>query len=766
VNISATNGADVQTASAIAVSCVRSATDTKTQDYDAKEIIESIRSDKHFKLREPIEGIRSKFTSVAASSGNDRKAAKEAVAENKKKLPGVLWSGQFRSRKGTDLQQHSGLLCADLDELGERLPEIQTKLVNSPHLWALFVSPTGDGLKCVFRVPPDAEKHRASFRAVEEHVCSLTGIQVDQSCSDVARLCFLSHDPNALLNDGAIELPLPTEVEKPNRIDTRDISEPELKTRRHIAEELLGIIDWATATRGFCTCPAHHLHTTGEGRQDCKVYLNGVPTIHCFHDHCRTVIAAVNHDLRSRIAMAEHLLASTTTYPANDSERAVRFAAKFASELRYVKAWKQWLVWDGIRWNSDADGAVLRKAQEMPKLFLQEAAEITNDDCRRRAAVMASRAGDKNKIDAMINLAECQLGIAASPTLFDSDPFLLGVLNGVVDLRTGSFREARKEDYVIKQAGTAYDSKATCPRWEKFTSRILGGKAELISFIQRAVGYTLTGLIDEQVLFFLYGTGQNGKSTFVECLQQLLGSYMIKTTTALYTIDRHGKEPETEIARLVGKRLVTGSETEEGAKLAESRVKDITGGDTLTGRVLYCPAFNFKPTHKLWIYGNHRPDVRGNDLGIWRRMRLIPFDVQIPDEERDPELLKKLLQEMPGILNWALKGCLEWRKNGLGTPNIVTDATADYQEEEDVIGEFIEERCVCNGEIERSQLYAEYKIWAECSVGIRWPLGPKAFAKRLRRPGISERKSCERYWVGISLASKDDKSTVSFRKAA
>ncbi|PWT84459.1 MAG: hypothetical protein C5B58_04685 [Acidobacteria bacterium] len=571
-----TKSEHVQPASATIVSCVKSATDTKTQNYDAKEIIESIRTDKHFKLREPIETIRSMFSSVAACS-NNRKVAKEAVTENKKKLPGVLWSGRFRSRRKSDLDEHSGLLCADLDGLGEQLTEVRTKLAKSPYLFALFASPTGDGLKCVFRVPADPEKHNASFLAVDEHVRKLSGSHIDQACSDVARLCFLSHDPEAFLNEKAVAL-APLETAEPANTGTIGACGVEIETRRRIATEFLGEIDWSSDTEGCCTCPAKHRHTTSDQPSDCKVYLDGVPTIHCFHNHCRGVIEAVNHDLRSRIAKAEHALGSASAYPTNDTERAERFAARIIGELRYVKAWKQRVVWDGVRWISDTDGAVVRKAQEMPKIFLQEAAEIANDDCRRRAALMASPAGDKNKIEAMINLAECQLGIAASPTLFDSDPLLLGTTNGVVDLRTGNFREARKEDYIIKQAAAAYDPKAVCPRWERFLSRVSGDNKELVSFVQRAVGYTLTGLINEQVLFFLYGTGQNGKSTFVECLQQLLGSYMIKATTSLYTIDRRGKEPETEIARLMGKRLVTGSETEEGAKLAESRVKDITGG--------------------------------------------------------------------------------------------------------------------------------------------------------------------------------------------
>jgi putative DNA primase/helicase len=239
---------------------------------------------------------------------------------------------------------------------------------------------------------------------------------------------------------------------------------------------------------------------------------------------------------------------SASDYPVNDTERAQRFAKKFAGELKYVQAWKRWLLWDGVRWVPDEDGAVFRKAQEMWKRWLQEAWQITDFERAKKAVGAATNAGNQKLLNAMISVAQTQIGIAAPPTLFDSDPLLLGVSNGVVDLRTGKFREARKEDYIIKQAGTAYDATATCPTWEKFLSRVLSENAQLISFIQRAVGYSLTGDIVEQVLFFLYGTGANGKSTFAECLKHLFGSYMIKATTALYTLDRHGKEPETEIA--------------------------------------------------------------------------------------------------------------------------------------------------------------------------------------------------------------------------
>jgi putative DNA primase/helicase len=442
-------------------------------------------------------------------------------------------------------------------------------------------------------------------------------------------------------------------------------------------------------------------------------------------------------------------------YPGNDTERAARFAELFGGELRYVYAWNKWVFWDGFRWAPDIDGEVFRKAQELSSLFLREASEMTDFDLRKKAAGLAIRAGDRTRIEAMVSLARCRM--ACSPTLFDSDPMLLGVSNGVVDLQTGFFRPARKEDYIIKQATPAYDPDATCPTWEKFLLRIFGQDTELVSFIQRAIGYSLTGCISEQCLFFLFGTGSNGKSTLAECLQELFGAYALKTSSSLYTLDKHGREPSDAIARLVGKRFVTGSETEEGDDLAESRVKDITGGDTLTGRELYCPAFNFKPSHKLWIYGNHRPDVRGNDHGIWRRIKLVPFQVQISGSEKDPDLGKKLRQEHSGILNWAIKGCLDWQRAGLGEARAVVEATTSYREDEDELGEFINEMCWEEGEVERKALYRTFKVWAE-DRGNRYVPKQATFSKRIgERAGIKPRKSGkQRYWTGISVRTSEE----------
>ncbi|MFZ3376215.1 MAG: BT4734/BF3469 family protein [Chthoniobacterales bacterium] len=293
-----------QTNRPILVSYVKSATDTATRDYDAKEIIEQIRTDNH--LRDEITEIRDEYWRVMAATNNDRKAAKKAVGNRKKRLPGATWSGKFSRRKQDALLQHSGLLCADLDELGrDKVAEVRAKLQKSVHLWALFPSPTGDGLKAIFRVPADPAKHKESFRSVKKHVHDLTGLPIDEACSDVSRLCFLSHDPGVCLNEKAVELPPLVETESRENPVPPPVSDAKLEARRRITEDVLGRhVRW-DGTSGYCTCPAHDLHTSGDGDRDCEVYLDRVPTIHCFHQSCLGIIAGINHELRSRIRKAE-----------------------------------------------------------------------------------------------------------------------------------------------------------------------------------------------------------------------------------------------------------------------------------------------------------------------------------------------------------------------------------------------------------------------------------------------------------------------------
>ena len=285
----------------ILVSTVTSALDTVPRDYDARRVIETIRTGGK-EVRGRVELIRETSQRELAIHG-DAKRAKVAAGELKKQLPAVLWSGRFTKRANDALVQHSGLLCADLDSLNGELANVREKLSESPYLWTLFKSPSGDGLKAVFRVPADQTRHSGSFRAVEQHVRELTGAQVDLACKDAARLCFLSYDPELIHKANAREIEPLQEPEKPRPINNGML---DLSERQRIATELLREIDWESETSGFVVCPGKHLHTSGDNDRDCELHLDNVPTLHCFHNSCRGILDGVNHELRSRIGKAEY----------------------------------------------------------------------------------------------------------------------------------------------------------------------------------------------------------------------------------------------------------------------------------------------------------------------------------------------------------------------------------------------------------------------------------------------------------------------------
>jgi putative DNA primase/helicase len=325
--------------------------------------------------------------------------------------------------------------------------------------------------------------------------------------------------------------------------------------------------------------------------------------------------------------------------------------------------------------------------------------------------------------------------LAIDHEALDADPWLLNVKNGTLDLRTGTLGPHRRDALITKTAPVAYDVSATAPTWTAFLDRAMGGDASLVGYLQRLVGYALTGALREHVLVFLYGAGANGKSTFLSTIHTLLGEYATPAPRGVLFRSRGERHP-TELATFFGRRFVTCSEIEEGQVFDEALVKDLTGGDRIECRRMREDFWMFTPTHKLFLAGNHKPTIRGDDEGIWRRMKLVPWTVTIPEHERDTTLLERLRAELPGILRWAVEGCLDWQTRGLSEPDGVRGATAAYRAENDALGEFFRLHVVfeARASISRRELRRAYETW--CTDNGHSPQAARRFSARLRESGV------------------------------
>lgn len=424
-----------------------------------------------------------------------------------------------------------------------------------------------------------------------------------------------------------------------------------------------------------------------------------------------------------------------------DLGNAERFVARHGGGVRYLPAWRKWLLWDGKRWAIDETLGILRLAKDTVRAMYREASELEKADEREALVKHAVQSEKEAKLRAMLALAQAEPGVAVRPAELDADPWLLSVENGTIDLRTAQLRDHAPADLITKLVPASFDPEARCDRWESFLARVTDGSAELTRFLQKAVGYSLTGLTSARVLFFLYGSGANGKSTFLEVLRALLAGYASQADFTTF-LDRKGDGPRNDIARLFSARVVTSSEVGEGKRLDESLVKTLTGDETITARFLHAEFFEFHPTFKLWLAANHRPVIKGTDNAIWDRVRLIPFTVSIPLEERDANLRAALLAELSGILAWAVAGCRLWQTEGLGAPSMVTEATDQYRRDSDTLGAFLEDSCELGTSPMHAepatQLYNAYAAW--CKEGGEYQLSQTRFGRELDERGITAEK--------------------------
>lgn len=444
-----------------------------------------------------------------------------------------------------------------------------------------------------------------------------------------------------------------------------------------------------------------------------------------------------------------------------DLGNAQRLVHDHGDALHYVHQWHQWLVYDGARYRKDETGEIDRRAKATVKAMYAEAAYTDDKDARKGLIRHATQSEAEPKIRAMISLARSEVGIPVVPDQLDADRFALNVLNGTLDLKTGTLRPHRREDLITKLAPVAFDPAAEAPLWTATLARIFGGNARLLAFLQRAFGYALTGATIEQVMFIFHGAGANGKSTVLGAFQELLGDYAAQTPASTLMVKDVDAIPN-DVARLKAIRCAVVAESDEGRRLAEGLVKQLTGGDLVTARFMRAEYFDFRPEFKLFLATNHRPVIRGTDHAIWRRLRLVPFTVQIPESEQDHELANKLRMEFPGILAWAVQGCLAWQQQGLGAPPEVRAATDGYRAEMDLLGEFLKERCALEPEAETTarDLYDAYLVWCE-EVGVDKPISKIDFGRRLGERGPRQRRTkSDRRWVGIRLLSVTEQVTM------
>lgn len=441
-----------------------------------------------------------------------------------------------------------------------------------------------------------------------------------------------------------------------------------------------------------------------------------------------------------------------------DAGNARRLVEASGHELRWVPQWGTWLTWDGARWKVDTKGVVVERAKAVAHALYAQAVLTTSEE--RRAAIKWALASESaGRIDAMIRLARSEPGISVDADELDAYPWLFNVSNGTVDLTTGQLLRPDPTWLLTKLSPVDFDEEASCPRWLEFLDQVLPDR-EVQEFLRRAVGYTLTGITTEQVLFFAHGNGANGKSTFLESLAGVMGDYARQADPELLLNLGAVTAHPTGTADLQGARLVVCSEIDEGRRLAEAKLKRLTGGDKISARRMRENFFEFAPTHKLWLQANHRPVIRGTDYAVWRRLRLVPFLVTIPSEERDKFLARRLAEEAAGILAWAVGGCVAWRSYGLSSPVAVTAATESYRAEMDVLADFIEEYCRLGEEYRAAaaDLYKAYTTW--CADSGERPMSQHVLGAMLTERGFDRRKygpTRRWHWFGVGLEAAESR---------
>lgn len=453
-----------------------------------------------------------------------------------------------------------------------------------------------------------------------------------------------------------------------------------------------------------------------------------------------------------------------------DTNAAIRFARVNYTKYKFCHPWKTWLYFDGQKWLIDDTGATMRAAIELVAnllVYAKSLPENTDEEKDYKDSLLkyTTELQKHSKLNSVVNLSRNLDNMYVLPSQFDNDPWILNCQNGVLNLKTKELTPHSPTQFHLKIANANYDPTAKCPTWLKFLDKIMNGKDSLVKYLQKVIGYCLTGQTMEKALFFLYGSkGDNGKSTLVETVAKLLGNYALSKFPISVLLEENfgklSKDSDKNVAELFGVRFVAGTELAGNKKINEEMLKDLTGGiDTVSARKLYGHPFTFEPTHKLFIFGNEKPYIPQRSEAVWNRLKTIPFDVSIPKAEQDKELPYKLRSEFDGILNWAVEGCLLWQQEkSLGVPEEITDANKDYRDEMDILKHFLDDDCVITLDdpkvkIQSQILYDAYRNWIKRN-GHTYTSNQQSFSKELKSHGFNKiQHHGYMCWQGIQLKS-------------
>jgi putative DNA primase/helicase len=441
-----------------------------------------------------------------------------------------------------------------------------------------------------------------------------------------------------------------------------------------------------------------------------------------------------------------------------DLGNAELFTDLYRDQVRFDHGRQQWLLWNTHWWAQDIDGELMRRAKNVVRNRRKMSMAISDAKMRSEEVSWSQHSESLPKLKAMLVLAQSHKPIADAGKDWDANPFLLGVANGVVNLKTGSLVKGSPEQRITLHSEVPYSRDAKAPRFERFLKEVFGDDTDLVSYTQRAIGYSLTGATTEQCFFALFGDGANGKSTFLSAIRNVFGGYSCNLPFSAFELEARASIPN-DVATLPGRRFVTAIETAETSQLNAARIKALTGSDPITARLLHREFFTFLSVSKFWLAFNHRPIVTDDSHGFWRRVHLIPFLRQF-NPNGEPNLDETLRAEAPGILAWAVRGSIAWQANGLNPPASVREATETYRDESDAVKDFLSAKCVLDGDarVAAIDLWEAYRYWVSLET-VESPTGRTEFSHRLEALGLKQVRAGHdktRIWLGIRLKTESE----------